>query len=556
MNSTKKPTRWNLERLYQEEGITSFINHLDFLSKRLDKLEKNNGHFDENGTEEQYTELNIIGDIEKAESYYYCLTTEEVDPSILTSINLTITALKLKMRSLLDLKIEMMKSKELHTASRLTIQALKGYEDIYNQVKNNLRVRVNYEGEERNLTFTNANYIAMTHSDQKTREKVFNALNNTLEAHSNIFSTIYNQMIGLRLNLNKAEGKNNYLDESFIFNGLSHNIIQTMWNAVDHYLPELNRYIEAKANEINKGVGISWYQLMSSSQEIAYKIDFFKAVDVLTAALGKIDSKMGEFVKNAVENGWVDAEKRSTKQIGGFCVPFIREGESRISLNYDETFNSARILAHELGHAWHYYQIKESPFAGFLEDRLEMTIAETASIFFESSFIDSIIQEIKIPLLKKALLGWKIERSLNYLMNIRGAYLFEKQVYELRLQGPINPSQLEGVSIKSQSTAYGEALTQYEPFVWIKYGQFFQTEVPFYNYPYSFGFLFSNGLLELSKKEGDRFSQSFSDFLSMTGSISAEKLVKEYFKIDLAEPEFWKQSVKRIVNDVDLYLKL
>ena len=80
---------------------------------------------------------------------------------------------------------------------------------------------------------------------------------------------------------------------------------------------------------------------------------------------------------------------------GGFCAPFILEGESRISLNYDNSIDSARRLAHELGHAWHFQQIKNVPSLRFSEDTFEMSMAETSSIFFETAFIDYIIQNTK-----------------------------------------------------------------------------------------------------------------------------------------------------------------
>jgi oligoendopeptidase F len=76
--------------------------------------------------------------------------------------------------------------------------------------------------------------------------------------------------------------------------------------------------------------------------------------------------------------------------------------------------DSARRLAHELGHAWHFYQIKDVPSLRFSEETFEMTMAETSSIFFETAFIDHVIQDTKDVAIRKAVLGWKIERSFNY----------------------------------------------------------------------------------------------------------------------------------------------
>ena len=59
-------------------------------------------------------------------------------------------------------------------------------------------------------------------------------------------------------------------------------------------------------------------------------------------------------MRNAIESGWIDAEPRENKPPGGFCAPFFSEKESRISMRYDGSIDSVRVLAHELGHAWHF----------------------------------------------------------------------------------------------------------------------------------------------------------------------------------------------------------
>ena len=137
-------------------------------------------------------------------------------------------------------------------------------------------------------------------------------------------------------------------------------------------------------------------------------------------------------------------------------------------------------------------------------------------------------------------------------MSIRGAFLFEKSFYELRKSGQLDAKQMEELSLQFQEKAYGSSLSEYEPFVWIKYGQFYQANTPFYNYPYSFGFLLSIGLLELAKTD-ESFNQKFKGFLSETGMLPLEQLIKKHFQLDLSELEFWQQSVRRLIQDIEQY---
>ena len=90
----------------------------------------------------------------------------------------------------------------------------------------------------------------------------------------------------------------------------------------------------------------------------------------------------------------------------------------------------------------------------------------------------------------------------------------------------------------------------------MKYGQFYTANVPFYNYPYTFGYLLSLGLLEIAKQDGGEFHFKYKKFLCETGKRPVEELVKQYFHIDLADNEFWKKALLQINKDVDEYLQL
>lgn len=582
METINTPTRWSLNNLQNGLDSKKLIKHLDSIQEKLFEIEL--GLTSNNLSEDELLTLSkLIKQIESAESFYYCLTTENIDPSFLTSLNASISALKTGVRLIISnlqetwsnmteeqfddwlknisrksfiseiMKNEERSSREETTFSSFASETLSGLEDIYAQVRNNFKVRVDLGNGENVISFAEANNLAMFHPKLHERLLVFKELNDTLESQANVFASIYNQMVGIRLNENKIK-KVDYLDESLKQNGISKETLNAMWDRLDSNLDGLSRYLKIKAKEAGKK-SLSWHELMTSSQEVSHYIKFSRAIDVIAKSLENIDRNMPEFIKNAISKGWVDAEQRSTKPPGGFCAPFIPEGESRISLSYDNSVDSARRLAHELGHAWHFHQMEDIPSLRFSEDAFEMTMAETSSIFFETVFTDYLIKDTKDTSIKKAMLGSKIERSLNYLMSIRGAYLFENKFYECRKKGQLNVNQIEELSQQCQELAYGSSLSEYEPFVWIKYGQFYQADIPFYNYPYSFGFLLSIGLIELAKKD-KLFHLKFQRFLSETGTLPVEQLIKKHFNKDLSQPDFWEQSIQKILMDIEQYNQL
>lgn len=580
METSSLLTRWNLSSLQYETDVKKFKNQLSMIKEKLHEIEK-----ESNLTVLRHDEIlnlsELISRIESAESFYYCLTTEDIEPSQLTSIIGIISSLKSQIYTIVSNLEERLNemdetqltkwisnNKQIHFLSEFvnnrekvsneeklianfSREMLSGLEDLYSQVRNNLKIEIGLSNEKKAISFAEAMELALTHTEQHERIHAFTELNRTLKEQSNIFASIYNQMVGIRLHENKIK-KIDYLDESLKFNGITSQTLDAMWNEVDNNMKGLSNYFNRKEADTEK---ISWHELMTSSQKISFPITFPQAVEEIINSLAAIDSEMSEFVKEALSKGWVDAEPRKAKSSGGFCAPFIREGESRITLSYDDTLDSARRLAHELGHAWHFKQMQDNPSLRFTDDLLEMTMAETSSIFFENVFIDHMLLQTDEDSTKKAILGPKIERSLNYLMSIRGAYLFENEFYQYRKESPLEVQQMEELSLKCQEKAYGSSLREYEPYVWTKYVQFYQATVPFYNYPYSFGFLFSIGLLEQAK-EDESFNRKFKSFLSETGKLPLEQLAKNQFQIELSQPEFWQRAVQNVVRDIEQYNRL
>ncbi|WP_072581823.1 peptidase M3 [Bacillus weihaiensis] len=565
------PTRWDLDILQYGFDLNELKRHMSKIETKL---------IDTNLNEQDFVTLSeIIKQVESLESYYYCLTVENINTSVLTVLKGTISMLKSKVRHInsnlqeslshmskkqflnwsksIDQKrfiSELGKNGEVQRAevkiiSSFAKETLSSLEDMYTQLLNQFKVKEIFDHVENELTFSEANHLAMSHTDRNIRNSVFKELNHTLESQANLFASIYNQIVGLRLNEYKIKNED-FFDESLKMNGLTHSTLKTMWDVIDSNIDNLSNYLKIKAKEVGKA-RLSWHEVMSSSEEVSFRINFSQAIDFITKSLTNFDTNISTFVHEIIIRGWVDAEQRNTKPINGFCAPFPYEGESRISLNYDESIDSARRLAHELGHAWHFQQIGRIPSLRFSEEFFEMTMAETSSIFFETIFIDYVIQESKDLVTKKAILGSKIERSLNYLMSIRGAYLFEEKFYEYRKNGQLDVNMVEELSILCQEKAYGNSLSEYEPFVWIKYDQFYQADTPFYNYPYTFGFLLSIGLIELAKDD-EHFHKKFQQFLAETGMLPLEKLIKKHFKIDLSEQKFWQQSIQRLLKDIEL----
>ncbi|HDR4441388.1 TPA: oligoendopeptidase F [Bacillus cereus] len=521
--------RWDLDRLYTYGDIILPILELKgqyMVTKDVENLSK------------------LIQAIEKAEYYLYCRSAEESVSSDITRLTMKVKELKSEVQQVIQ-----QSEVEITDNTRLIKDELHAWENMYIQ----LRDRIEIEHNNKQLSFGQANHVAMNSDNEKERVKVFESLTCALHKEKEIFATVLNQIGRLRNTKDNELEDREILARSLHANGISETVLLQIWNATEENLDKL----VSALNVYKKGkISITWHEIMTVKESNEAIIPFSVAVQNIYGAFKNIDEELAEFARNAIESGWVDAEPRENKPPGGFCAPFFSEKESRISMRYDGSIDSVRILAHELGHAWHFYNMSFEQSSSFLDDYLPMSTAESASIFFETLLINYLIQTTDSIDIKKSLLSWKIRNCFNYVMAIRASFEFEKNFYEKCKESPISADEIEKISIVAQEKAYGNALSEYQPFVWMKYVQLYIADVPFYNYPYTFGYLVSFSLLEIAKENKSTFHSKYKELLRETGKAPVEELIKKHFEIDITSYAFWDKAFKQISKDIDAYLRL
>ncbi|MNM66978.1 hypothetical protein D3C81_784880 [compost metagenome] len=141
-------------------------------------------------------------------------------------------------------------------------------------------------------------------------------------------------------------------------------------------------------------------------------------------------------------------------------------------------------------------------------------------------------------------------------MNIHARFLFETRFYEKRQQGVLDAAELSELMEEAQREAFQEALGSYHPHFWASKLHFYITDVPFYNFPYTFGYMFSTGLYALAQREGQSFAAKYDALLRDTGRMTVEELAAKHLGVDLTKPDFWREAMAVNVADVDAFLEL
>ncbi|PFX88218.1 pantothenate kinase [Bacillus mycoides] len=440
---------------------------------------------------------------------------------------------------------------EQNLVSDLMVDGYHAWGQFYNSFMNNITIKVQINGEQKNLSVGQAINLR-SHPNEEVRKESHNALEDTWKENEELFAKILNHIAGFRLQVYKKCGLDNVIQESLIKNRMKEETLHAMWSVVNKFKKTFTDYLnqKAKINGYKKMKSFNfWAPIATKNQKIEYE----DAVNFILEHFSEFGTELEDFSKKAFSEGWIEAEDRANKSAVAFCSGFPLSKESRVFMTFGGTITDVLTLAHELGHAFHNDAMKS---IHGMNKQYPMCIAETASTFSEMIILDAAMQKAKSTNEKLFLLDEKLKRSVMNFMNIHSRFLFEKKFYEERKEGIVSSSRLNEIMQEAIDKGYDGSLDNPSQHSWIWTPHYYITQSPFYNFPYSFGYLFALSLFAKAKEKGKEFERYYLDLLRDSGSMCTEDLVMKHLGEDITSESFWKKGIELCIKDVDEFIKL
>lgn len=377
-----------------------------------------------------------------------------------------------------------------------------------------------------------------------------------LEQNQIAISSALNNIKGATISLNKkrnwGDGFEGAINRSLFSSRLSRKSLDALISAIEDSIPMWQEYLFEKAKALNlkdeKGNSekCSFYDifapLITKSSDKEKDWTYQEAKEFIINKFSEFSSHMGDFVKTAFEENWVDAEIRKGKVGGAFCIDFPLQKVSRVLTNFSGTTSDILTLAHELGHAYHHFCIKD------LDYNLcsyPMTLAETASIFSETMVTNSMLKTANLSE-KINLLEMHLSDSCQTLLDILSRFYFEKSVFEERENKELVAEDFCRLMNDAQNKTYGNSLTETKhPYLWAVKTHYYSPSLDFYNFPYAFGQLFALGLYSQYKDSLKEFPSQYQELLKNTGSMTCEEVCK-LAGFDITTKDFWLSGIKEL----------
>lgn len=438
--------------------------------------------------------------------------------------------------------------------SLITALTADGYEawgNLYNSVVGEMKINVKIDGVEKVLSVGQANNLR-SNSDENIRKDAYQALEQAWADKEDLFAKILNHLAGFRLSVYKKRGWNDVLQEPLAYNRMKPETLDAMWGAISKHKQPFVNYLKQKAHLLGKEK-LEWHDLQAPVSNSTQKLEYQDAADFILKHFGQFGPELESFSRKAFEEGWIEAEDRPNKRVGGFCTGLPLSEQSRIFMTYSGTIGNMATLAHELGHAFHSHAMKS---VHGLNRQYAMNVAETASTFAEMIVFDAAVKETTSDAEKIYLLEEKVKRSMMFFMNIHARFLFETRFYEERKNGMVSATRLNQLMQQAQQEAYVGALDEVDPHSWASTLHFYITYVPFYNFPYTFGYLFSLSIYAKALVEGQGFEEKYMALLRDTAVMSAEDLAMKHLGEDITQEAFWEKGIALSVKDAEEFIRL
>jgi len=347
----------------------------------------------------------------------------------------------------------LLSEKEEILLAKMTTTGSVAWSNLQNMLTSTLMVDITLDNEDKQFPLPVIRNMAYD-KNANTRKTAYEA---ELKAYKQIeesSSACLNGIKGEVITTCNLKGYDSPLEETLLKSRMDRETLDAMFSAMKESFPSFHKYYRRKGELLGHSNGLPFYDLFAPMGTAEMKYTYEEAKDYIIDNFKSFSDKLSNFVDNAFNEKWIDAEQREGKRGGAFCSNLHSIGESRILTNFDGSFSNVSTLAHELGHAYHGFCLTDETI---LNSDYPMPIAETASIFNETLIMNAALNDATDEE-AFTLLEASISDAGQVIVDIYSRFVFETNLFEIRKDHPLSVKELKELMINAQKEAYGDGL--------------------------------------------------------------------------------------------------
>ncbi len=403
------------------------------------------------------------------------------------------------------------------------------------------------------VEITNNNYATYLESNNRlVRKNAFKTLYKGYENIINTNSELLSGEVKLHNRIAKIRGYNSSLEASLISNNVTDEVYKTLLKSIENNLSIIHKQWKIRKNVLEVGKLHIYDTYVPLVENYNKKYSFDEGKKLVLNALKPLGDDYVVLLKKAFDERWIDVYPTKNKRMGGYCTACYLT-HPYVFLNFDGRFDEVSTIAHELGHAMHYYYaINNNSYQNY---DYTIFVAEVASQVNELLLSYYMLDEAKENPEKLYIIDELLKRFKASVVRQTMFSEFELEIHNLEQNGEVLTKDLMCKNYyELNKKYYGKFVTvdkeiMYE---WSRIPHFYYN---FYVYQYATGYVAAMKIANDIYNKKENALENYKKFLKLGCTKDPVESLK-VAGVDLTKEEIYDEAFKEFDKTLDLYTEL
>jgi oligoendopeptidase F len=385
-------------------------------------------------------------------------------------------------------------------------------------------------------------------ADADIRRKSYESFSNTLNQYKNTIAANYATEVTRQVTESRLRNYDSVTDMLLQQQQVTKEMYHHQLDIIQQELaPHMRRYAALKREKLGQDK-LHYYDLQAPLEpDFDPQTTYEEATETIAEALKVMGPEYSEIINKGIHNRWVDRANNVGKASGAFCdTPY--NVHPYIMVTWTGAMRGAFILAHELGHAGHFYLTGKNQ--NLMNTEPSTYFVEAPSTLNELLLAEHLMNKTNDKQMKRwvitQLLGTYYHNFITHLLEGE----FQRRVYALAEAGtPLTADVLTTQKREALENFWGDTVEFDEDagLTWMRQPHYY---MGLYPYTYSAGLTVSTAVAQKIKTEGKPAVDRWLDVLKSGGTMKPLELIKQA-GVDMSKPDAIKEAVAYVGSLVD-----
>ncbi|RKF44449.1 oligoendopeptidase F [Bacillus wiedmannii] len=380
------------------------------------------------------------------------------------------------------------------------------------------------------------------------RRKAYSSFVSTLKRYKNTVATTYATEVKKQVTLSRLRK----------FESVTHMLLEPQKVPLEMYnnqldiiykelAPHMRRFADLKKKVLGLDQMLFCDLHAPLDPEFNPTISYKEAGKLIQDSLKILGDEYSSIIEKGFKERWVDLADNVGKSTGAFCSsPY--GSHPYILITWQNTMRGCFTLAHEFGHAGHFYLANKNQ--RIMNVRPSMYFVEAPSTMNELLLAQHLLATTDDKRMRRwvilQLLGTYYHNFVTHLLE--GEY--QKRVYALAEEGEaLTATTLTEIKTNVLSTFWGNSVEIDEDagLTWMRQPHYY---MGLYSYTYSAGLTASTAVAQMIKEEGQPAVDRWLDVLRAGGTMKPLELMK-HAGVDMSKPDAIRKAVTYVGSLID-----